>query len=236
MAIYVYTDEFIREPWENTVAYYPLTSTTTVNDMSSKQNNLTSNWTIQYWDYGDVDCCFIDWHGMLYTGITSITASSWITLNVRYRETNNPTWDCSTILAFNPYDPTTRWNRLNSMCRLNWAYSIWYWLIWFIDDWKSWWTYSYTSPVYTFTQNQRYNICYTYEWNSMKFYVNWVLEWTATRTTQDNTLSYISISRNVDVNSSIRWYLSKAIFESKARTSQEISDYFNGTKSLYGIS
>lgn len=53
MGVYLYTDEWL--PWENTVAYYPLNSTTTVNDQSWNGKNLTNSWAT-FWTYSWVDC------------------------------------------------------------------------------------------------------------------------------------------------------------------------------------
>lgn len=43
------------QPWVNTVAYYPLTSTTTTSDESGNWHTL-SNHSVQFWTYNWVDC------------------------------------------------------------------------------------------------------------------------------------------------------------------------------------
>ena len=52
-----YIGEAPRSPWSSTIAYYPLNSSTTVNDMSGNGYTLTNDWA-SFWTYGWVDCAY----------------------------------------------------------------------------------------------------------------------------------------------------------------------------------
>ena len=85
--IYVGTQQVrpVWKPWSNTIAYYPLTSTTTVNDMSGNNRNLT-NHSVSFNTYDWVNCAYFNGSSQylnqdsvnmwLFSG--SLTVSSWI--------------------------------------------------------------------------------------------------------------------------------------------------------------
>jgi hypothetical protein len=87
---------------------------------------------------------------------------------------------------------------------------------------------------YSFTTS-RHNAVFTYSNWSWIVYVDWtaVYNWTwSPNILNDHT----SIWSNGNISDFWKGYLSEAIFENVVRTAQEVSDYFNQTKSLYWIS
>ena len=81
-----------------------------------------------------------------------------------------------------------------------------------------------------------YNVVATQEWSTVKAYLNWeYIGESTTRPSQIPTwwsLWAVHISSHSD---KYIWYISNAILENKARTAQEISDYYNQTKSNYWL-
>ena len=86
MNVYIWED-YDWTPWENTIAYYPLTSTDTVNDRSWNWLNGTQNWTITFgsWLWW-VDCALFSWNTWSYIQVAhnakmatnTITYSMWL--------------------------------------------------------------------------------------------------------------------------------------------------------------
>ena len=215
------------QPWVNTVAYYPLDSTNTVNDLSGNNHTLSKNWNADFGSYGWVDCCYIhSWQ--LTSSITAQTLATH-TENIRYYETSAPTYDNWVIMWFIK-DWADNWWYCSWLLRARWYPWGMYWIIAMLNDgaWRS-------SPAYSVTQNTWHNACYVYDNGTVYCYVDWVL---ISSTSYTWNVSYwkVEISRKDDYDRSINWYVSNAIFEDKARTAQEIQDYFNQTKWDYWIS
>ena len=221
------------QPWANTIAYYPLTSSSTVNDMKGSWTayNLTSTGTApSFWIYWWVDCAYFSNSWMLYNWDWTWTALWDYTISLFYNKTADVpqdsglvAWLCkkatngisvyADILDGKTRPTSTKWIYwLHDATGLSyvWPYSI------------SWWT----------------HIVITLEWSVWKLYINWEQKW-STFTIWNTTPDYIAISRyqaNWDnLDRSIRWYVSEVIFENKARTADEITNYYNWTKWDYGL-
>ena len=208
-------------PWANTIAYYPLTSVSTVNDMSGNWNHWTMSWTITFgsalwW----VDCWSFPWSSSTYINVpnssdfatTTITYSFWIASS----QTSGNRW----IIYKWPFT----WN--------SWTY--------YITNYRNFWvsingTETYTTMFYS--NNQWVYAVVTYDGSSMKIYKNWALN-TSASTSYD--ISWDSNPLKIwaywDSNYCFYGYMSEIIIENKVWTAEEISDYYNQTKSLYGIS
>lgn len=129
-------------------------------------------------------------------------------------------------------------------------YSSWYWIIWSnhsnISSWDcfnlnnngkiSYWCYTGSRPTIqyatTLATNTWLHVCKSWD----KIYLNWI------QVAQNSSIadfvqgySYTIWQQNSGANSYI-WYMSKLIVEDKARTAQEIADYYNNTKNIYWIS
>ena len=71
--------------------------------------------------------------------------------------------------------------------------------------------------------------------NTVKIYINWVLDWTNSSANVPSGTGF-AIGANYNHNGN-RWKggVSELIVENKVRTDQEISDYYNLTKSTYWL-
>jgi len=221
MAIYVYTDEFIREPWENTYAYYPLTAN--ANDTSGNNRNLTADSSITYSTQNGAFLPNSRHTGMLEPFNISTTSQR------TFSRWENMLWlawqtDAKWIDICSPGS----WYRITQYTNTTkFAYTY---------NNSAWWSAS--APYIDFDRQLNQWNYYTItigENRQIKMYFNGVVKisWTV----NSFTSQYFRWWQERD-NSNARqlyWYLKDIIIESKARTDQEVSDYFNGTKSNYGI-
>lgn len=219
------------QPWVNTIAYYPLTSTSTVNDMSGNGYNMTLHNNPIFWTSYWVDCMksyWSDWvwgWNWLYT--TSLSTSSlwnsfsiwcWALLEASsfigvISETSTPSWNWLWIVLENASVKSERLlNNTINRIRYSWTITknVWHYILTTYDNW-AWNIYYDWQLVATWI----YNI------GSAPYIAIWVylLEWTPTWN-----------------NYACNWYISNVILENKVRTAQEVSDYFDQTKWDYWIS
>ena len=214
------TDQQWWQPWVNTIAYYPLTSTSTVNDMSGNWNHWTMNWTITFgsalwW----VDCWSFPWNNSTYINVpnssdfatTTITYSFWIASSQR---TGN------------------RW------IIYKWPFT---WVAWtyYITNYQNFWVSINGVATYTTifdSDNQWVYVVVSYDGSTIKIYKNWVLDTSASN----------SYDISLDTNPLKIWaywsssycfygYMSELIIENKVWTAQEIANNYNRTKANYWL-
>lgn len=207
------------QPWANTVLYLPLDSTNTVNDLSGNGYNMTNNGSVSFWTYGWVDCAYFWTTAPYWLKNTSANIISW-----DYTFLVWINWDASTSGTSNP--------------RIFWWNNDW-WLLWERSrdtfhpafQWTSSWV-SYTSWWHL--------VAFTGNISSKNFtpYKDWV-QLTGWTWNSGTSYSWILIGANEGNNSSTYdrfcGYMSAVIFENKIWTAQEVSDYYNLTKSNYGL-
>lgn len=215
-------------PWTNTLAYRPLNSTTTVNDQSGNNIQSTNVW-VTFWTYQWVDCWYFDWNSYIYTnsGLTTIPAT-WTSCVWFYYDGNSTTsapiyWQTATDNA--SIKQTFR-------VKSNWV-NVGYW----VSSTSSWGMTISQSPSWWCM------MCRAWDWSSLNFYLykNWT-KYTATKdssyTSKDETFTNFSIwyeaySKGWYIK--YKWWVSNLIIENRMRTEQEIADYYNNTKSIYGL-
>lgn len=206
-----------REPWANTIAYYPLNSTTTNTDQSWHWNTLTNQWAV-FWTYGGVNCANTTGKS-LYWGITNL-----------------PTWNSArTISVWANAQASSSWmaiywygnNSTHKRCVAYRTTSSW-WAIYFSH---------YNDDIVTsvaMNTNKWYLLTYTYDGTTAKWYINWALAWSV-------SISLNTASSNLVIswwgagNETFTGYISEFILENKARTADEISKYYNWTKANYWL-
>jgi hypothetical protein len=216
-----YIGEYGWQPWANTVAYYPLTATDTVNDKSWNNRNLTNNWT-QFWTYAGVSCVYCTWWNFLYYSSNPITWNSSFTAVARFYNTqrNSSRWE--NVLSLGDTD----WNNAFSMGINNSWYTLMVW--WWNNDRNTW----YTVPL-----NSWILCVMSHSSGTIKTYVNWSLINTST-VNFNLSSSKMRVGAwlwNSPYQDAFYGYISNVIFENKARTATEISDYYNQTKSNYWL-
>ena len=233
MNVYVWTNtmenayigEFVPfTPWANTIAYYPLTSSTTTQDKSWNNRNLTNNWT-QFGTYAGVNCAYFSnsQSKKLYWNLP-LTWNSAFTINVwLYR-----LWYVDVV-----------WSQIFLLWPINTAgYCLGLSL-----EWNTW-EYKY----YTWGSDQKTSlVCPTNKWemvtltndtSKVHLYVNGTLikEWALTFNV--NTTDFTIWAWNVIRNSNYQpfyWYMSELIAESAVWTANQIQWYYNNTKSNYWL-
>lgn len=208
----VYKKKKWWKPWANTIAYYPLT--TDVNDYSWNGNNMTNNWIV-FWTYNGVKCAYLNnssyatksWS--LFTWNPTFTVSIWFNNIARN--------DGETPRAFGSSEGTNSFILWISNTRILYT----------------WWWSNDRNTGYTITANTWYNVVFAYSWWSGTVYVNWasVYSWTRSPTIWNTSTL---IWDNHTLTAKWYWYLSDAIFENKKWSADEVSKYYESTKSIYG--
>jgi hypothetical protein len=221
MNVYIWSNEWL--PWKNTVAYYPLTSTSTVNDMSWNGLNLTNNGNVSFGTNYGVNCANFPWNWVLrnstlttqYFGQT-FTISEWV-----LRHGNEfVIWTCN-----------NSWTKRAILTNLSTTfvnYSIW--------TWSSFSDYQY--PINSVT-DQWYHIVMTHDnTGALVWYLNWqqIITWNITvGEWASNFWIWASVFKDSEIYYS-NWAASEIIIENRAWTSDQIAWYYNQTKSLYWLS
>lgn len=216
------------EPWENTVAYYPLNWD--INDYSWNNRNLSVEFgTVSYTTLSS----WIQVFSPRWTGITSW--GTWLSYSDSVWDF---TWDFTInffvklLQTYNNYMSfvtnrhlyTYRW--MNSIDSSNEFFFHWE------PQYKSWWI---------IDTNVWHNICCTVISGTYYIYVDNTLKKSGSYTYWIGTPWRLNIwfwytwagGQNREP---LNWDISNVIIEDKWWTAQEVSDYYNLTKSLYGIS
>lgn len=215
------------QPWANTIAYYPLTTSSTVNDMkwTWPLYNLTNNGNATFWTYGWVDCVYINNNSSVRNPLsnsslwsqlinTAFTYSLWVNTTYVNAERwilscNNGSWNEDRSIAV-MWDATFRFY-INSG-GLNFAF---------------------TSTV---SANTWYYIVATFDWTNMKIYLNWALCQTRPSWYSEETWQTFWIwPKHPAQNNGFVWYVSNVIVERGAWIQKKITDYFRQTKATYWI-
>jgi hypothetical protein len=215
-----YIWEYKWTPGDNTIAYYPLTSTSTVNDMSGNSRNLTNNGT-NFGTYQWVDCAYL-------------------TAATKYLLTPTLTWsDIKTISVW------AYWDWTFSPSSSTYALLLTYWIlsnsarfyIYNKTDGKLYYendgtSYKITTP---YVSSVWYNLVITIGTDT-KMYINWNYIWSCTNWAPSNwTFIFGTWINNPISADKYSWWISNWVIENKTWSAQEISDYYNQTKSNYWL-
>jgi hypothetical protein len=213
------------QPWANTIAYYPLNSNTTVNDESGNGYNLTNSWAT-FGTYGGVDCVYLDNTDSkkLYATIPWLSGNPTFTVNVyvnRQWTTNSDWWQLFVVWSVGS-SRRCYWNAI----RADWKYL----------TWTRWW--GEARSTVTNTLGNWELITVVKDGSNTIAYRNASEIANGTITTNISATDFTigSFNSRSTYYQSFYWYLSEFILEDKVRTAQEVADYYNQTKSLYGIS
>ena len=222
-------------PWENTMLYLKFNNN--LNDDSWNGRTVTNSWTVTY---------------NQTPSAVNLTTSSYLYSN----NFDDLTHD-RTVNVWVNLNAWSAWNT-EHICSVGWTQSANKVLFLWVSTWvhpssTTWWPVGWLqfaffgTDYYTtwsvVTLNQRYNIVFTYNYTNKlaKAYVNWTNVLNQTFGTQyslttHNLCIWWRSEAMGDTWHRVQWSLSEYIIESKERTDEEINDYYNQTKSLYGIS
>ena len=218
------------KPWANTIWYRPLTSETTINNQVTGGTNLT-NLGVTFWTANGVDCATFSGNPdtnhtvmqRLYWTITWLptwanprTFCYWV-YNSNNAETNN----------YETYIFQWQWSTNKMVLIASSKESRNYWI-------SQWWA---LGTFWTVLREQRCHHCIVYDWSKFTWYVNGVStwDWTYTINTWNTYFSLWSGRPDDTAWASFNWNFSRLIIEDKARTAQEVADYYNQTKANYGL-
>lgn len=208
-----------RTPWANTLLYLPLDTTNTVNDLSGNNYNMTNNGNVSFWIYDGVDCAYFWTTAPYWLKNTSANIiSGQYTYLVWLNADISNSWNRNPRMFGWSNDWWILWNREHS----GWIYP-WFWSNTGVSI-TSWW---HLITLVGNTSNGSYDSykdgVYLNSWTWVTWSKNWILiganEW-----------------NNWSQSDRFCGYMSAVIFENTQRTASEIADYYNLTKSLYGIS
>lgn len=208
------------QPWANTIAYYPLTSTSTVNDTSWNSNTLTNNSSVTFGVNAGVDCASFNGSNYLnitwlldYTQLNGCTICAWFYV---VQEPTGNDWkviatDGSTSIMFAKWLYPHQYYMEIAGGTGTWVTTIGEWTLGMVSsDW--------TNNILALKSS---NIDYTN--NSI----------TANRSSLG---SNFAIWAQPSGNGKMIWYVSNVIIEDKKWSVQEFLDYYNQTKWDYWIS
>lgn len=215
MPIYMWMEEQWWQPWPNTLLYMPLDSTNTNSDVLW---HTTTIWGIvRFWSYGGVDCA--DFTGRWNISITPFALGS-----------------SYTILA--------RANNISGTYE-----SSYWWRVIDLGNPRVWIAYINSNGYYTYENNDYFWVTTQNAWFLTAVVVTgstWVgylkgngVDGTSALVSCFNsgtpTAFNIGNEYNNGANRRFLGYISNVIVEDKARTAQEIADYYNLTKSNYWL-
>lgn len=213
-------------PGANTIAYYKFDWNLT--DYSGNSHDLTnpqhSTYPVSYWT--NPDCVILTSSNYLETTWIDDFTHDWSLnawVNISARNGNEP----SIVMS--------HWTRNTRSMVLPWLTSQWKPFFAFYADDHSGTT---VIPLNTWA-----NLCRTYNYSTRNYktYVNWVVDIDGTLSQQysipqSNMCIWAMVELWGSSNYRVQWKVSQFILESKERTATEILDYFDATKSDYGIS
>ena len=197
------------KPWANTVAYYPLNSTDTYYDKSWNNYNLTPYWTPSY------TSTYVD----LTSGCLKIPNLTYSTCTVSFWCKRNWTQISRALVDMASSDTFIRF---------------WYGTSWYINFQKSLPSWSWEQNLVYDTNRHLYTVtndstgCIVYLDGSYKYTL-------ASFGTQTSAWSSIWTGWNGTSTKNPNIYVSNFIIENKARTADEISEYYNRSKANYWL-
>lgn len=196
------------QPWANTIAYYPFHSD--LLDHSGNNNN---------WSSGD---------GTFANDMITTTSSLWRNALI----TSSQDFTLSAYVDFSKTTATAGYAYIAIFGNTDWP-TCWFW----INRTSNEFAWFKTGSWYTFTQTLSsaiHHLVLTRSSSTRKAYADWVLIETKTVSWSLQSSTSQTIGSPYGYNYSITCW--EVIMESVARTEQEVADYYNNTKSIYGIS
>ena len=212
----VYKKKWKWKPWANTIAYYPLNAN--FNDYSDNSYTLTNDgWAITPLSW--VSCSYFTLNWKAYNNSVSFGTTRTISL-----------W-------FSPYQSGTNWVMVWTWW--NWsinttvfAVAVWNNNSLDISNYYNKWVQSNT----TISDGSWNYWCVVATWWNVKIYLNWTSVKTSSFALNSGGRIMLWYRWDNGGDGRYQWYLSNVIVEDKARTAQEVSDYYNQTKWNYWIS
>lgn len=207
-------------PWPTTIAYRPLTSTTTVNDQKNNYHLANQGWVV-FGEYKGVDCAYFNMNSNSRLKIASFpTNNQSFTVFARlYLVNNNATSGRNDQIAF------WWWSNCGvfkdsyvNRNTLKWIFDLYSWTVWAEGPW--------TFVAITYNSSTRKG----------SYYKNDTLVWELTQTITAGTTFAVG-SNYTASGTDKKWkgWISEIWVDWKVRTAQELSDYYNNMKYKYWL-
>lgn len=204
-------------PWVNTRIYLPLTDN--YKDVVS-WTTLSTTWAVSLVTEWWVKCTRVNWWRLYWLSSAMITWSWSRTLSFwfKYNSISSSEW----------WTAVCRWSESNYS-----FYSLWdntgvnYAFSWYSSS-------ADIESSTTLSTWVRYNMVATYDWSTVSIYLNWTFIWSKS-VGLSTWSSDLYIWWRPGWSCLANWYVSQVIVENKVWTAQEITDYYNMTKSDFGI-
>ena len=232
MGLYIWTSELKEaylgaggwQPWANTIAYYPLTSTTTTSDESGNGHNLTNGWAT-FGTYSGVDCVYLGNTNSkkLYTTISWLGANPTFTVNVyvnRQWTTNSDWWQLFVVWSIGSSNGCY-WSAI----RTDWKYLAW----------TRWWGEARSTVTNTLDKWELITVVKNASNTIVYRNASEIANGTITTNISSTAFTIGSFNSTSWTYQSFYWYLSEFILENKARAAQDVSNYYNLTKWNYWL-
>lgn len=212
-----YIGEYGWKPWSNTLFYSNWDNGT----VTAKVWTITNYWWIiakQSW----TNVLYISWTNVTRIDIPTLY-DKW-TWNYHYNVWLKVGTSNFTAINYNNWYSQIAITQGTSWTIHAWVVEANLW-------WGSW--YSFNSTIWVF-----HNVAINYLWWwTCDVYIDWVFKWTSTNTQTGygNTWSWQWFGVDSSKYSTWNWYVWANIVEDKVRTADEISTYYNQTKSNYWL-
>lgn len=208
------------QPWADTILYMPFKTDLldhSGNNISFTNTNVTLSDNTAYFN-GSAN--LINSSFTTYLNSKPFTCSIWV-------KTSSNTNDAGIIWAHKKISWSWGWWDIQTINNSGYKYRF---------EAIGWWSIYQTSAYSTWTW---YLLTWVVTGSRTEWYVNWVYQWKVNWWVSTFRSEFAIWQQRGDSSSSawryFTWYMSDLIIESKARTAQEISDYFNLTKSNYWL-
>ena len=207
------------KPGSNTVAYFPLTSDFV--DVVTWNWPTTSSWDIPFTTKDWVLCASCP-SGSVERTYNNRNWSTW----------NNPlTWHmwCNKNSYSHEWQVAiSTWYWTTTRCKAMGFHNNQFWTWWWNND-----TYHFDAPIWQWAL-----YTWTFDWNTTKAYLNWELKNSKAMTYSVDSNNYSALFSQVIQSAnnpwnSADWYYRDIVMEDRARTAEEIADYYNKTKWTY---
>ena len=206
------------QPWANTILYMPFKSDLldhSSNNISFTNTNVT---LVDGTAYFNGSASLINSSFTTYLSSMPFTCSIWV-------KVSSNTKDAGIIGAHKKVSWTWGWWDIQTINSSWYKYRL---------EVISWWAVLQTSAYSTWT---RYLLTWVVASSKTERYINWVSQWTVSWWVARFRSEFAIWQQRWDSSTSnwrcFTWYMSDLILENKARTAQEIADYYNLTKWNY---
>lgn len=221
--------EFDWIPTNNTVAYYKLKSSTTIND-ETWNYNLTNMWAVSFWEYQWVDCAIFPWTStnsqlkntaMTFSARPQQSVALWFYITWTYQDY----FQCIYEIWHKNWN-NLLWSWYKHSWSPNWLSLSWFtWASEVVKSWNliNWWHCLMNITNWSSSVQYLDNVLYQSMTNQLTWEQNWIWIWLPTDCTwltDPKTRCLI-------------WALSRVVVENIAWNETKRNEYYNKTRKFF---